>query len=178
MNCNEASELLAAAVLGDLRRDEQRAVHAHLAGCDSCLEEESELFESLRLLRTHADVEPGAGFHTAVMARVAESSREVTAAPVIPIRRVDLLTRTLLTAAATALLVVGLQSALEFWRQGPAPAPAGSAVYGAALTGHEDRPAPSLLDGTLFDRRRNIPEDLRQFKQTRRRGDAQRPLDL
>ncbi len=29
MNCNEASELLAAAVLGDLTRDEQRAVHAH-----------------------------------------------------------------------------------------------------------------------------------------------------
>ncbi len=177
MNCNEASELLAAAVLGDLHRDEQRAVHAHLAGCDRCLEEESELFESLRLLRTHADVEPGAGFHTTVMARAAESSRKVAAAPVIPIRRVGLLTRTLLTAAATALLVVGLQTALEFWRPGPAHAPAGSAVYGAALTG-EERPAPSLLDGTLFDRRRNIPEDLRRFKQTRRRGDTQRPLDL
>jgi len=178
MNCNESSVLLAAAVLGDLDRDEQRAVHAHLAGCDRCLEEEGELFESMRLLRAHGDTEPGAAFHAKVMARMAQA----TAVPVTPLplphRRVGLLTQVLLTAAATALIVVGLQTTLDAWRQGPVPSPAGTAVQGTALASQGARPAPSLLDGTLFDRRRNLPQDLRRFKQTRRQGDFQRPLDL
>jgi anti-sigma factor RsiW len=178
MNCNEASELLAAAVLGDLTRDEQRAVHAHLADCERCLEEEGDLFESLRLLRAHADVEPGPGFHAEVLARAAESATEGSPAPVIPIRRVGLLTQTLLTAAATALIVVGLQTALESWRTSPSASPAGFAFSEASLAGQELRTAPSLLDGTLFDRRRNDSEDLRRFQQSRRRGNDPRPLDL
>lgn len=178
MNCNEASELLAAAVLGDLDRDTQRAVHAHLAGCDGCLVDEGELFESMRLLRAHGDVEPGEGFHDSVMARAGGAATEPGVPLPLPHRRVGLLTQTLLTAAATALIVVGLQTTLEAWRQGPALSPAGTAVHGTALARRGERPSPSLLNGTLFDRQRNVPEDLRRFKQTRRRGDSQRPLDL
>jgi len=175
MNCNESGDLLAAAILGDLDRDEQRAVHAHLAGCDRCLEEEGELFESMHLLRAHGDAEPGEEFHAKVMARMAEATA-VTVTPLTPPQpRVGSLTQILLSAAATALIVVGLQTTLEAWRQEPAP---GATVQGTALASQESRPAPSLLDGTLFDRRRNLPEDLRRFKQTRRQGDFQRPLDL
>ncbi len=178
MNCNEASELLAAAVLGDLDRDTQRAVHIHLAGCDRCLEEEDELFESMHLLRAHGEVEPGEGFHHTVMARAAGSATEIITPMPLPRRRVGLLTQTLLTAAATALIVMGLQTALESWRQGPAPSPAAAAVNWTTLVGQGDRPASSLLQGTLFDRQRNIPDDLRQLRQQWRRGEAQRSLGL
>jgi anti-sigma factor RsiW len=178
MNCREASELLAAAVLGDLDRERQRAVHTHLAGCDRCLVEEDDLFESMRLLRAHGDVEPGAGFHRRVMARAAAAAAENVRPLLPPQRRVGLLTQTLLTAAATALIVVGLQTALASWRQGPALSRAGAALSGTTPADQGAWTTSSLLRGTLFDRRRNIPNDLRQRRLQWRRGATPRPLDL
>lgn len=177
MNCNKVSELLAAAVLGDLNRHEKREVHAHLAVCDRCLDQEAEFHETMHLLRAHGEVEPGEDFHNSVMTRVENTVGSPFTAPPSP-AKVGLLTRTLLTAAATALVVVGLQTALESWRPGPAPSPAGTAVYGASLVSQEIRPTPVLLDGTLFDRQRNVPKDLRQYKNQRSSGSTQRPLDL
>ena len=162
MNCKEASERLAAAVLGDLDRDEQRAVHAHLAGCDRCLEEEHELFRSMHLLRAHAGEEPEVDIHDAVLARVAETTP--------PRRRVGLLTQTLLTAAASALVVVGLQTALQAWNASPVlPVSPASRPGGATTT---------LLQGTLFDRQRHVPDELRSLREQLRRGDARLPIEL
>jgi anti-sigma factor RsiW len=140
MNCNEASELLAAAVLGDLDRDEQRAVHTHLADCERCLEEEQELFQTMHLLRARPDQEPGPDLHRAVMARAGGRGR---------------MTRTLLTAAATVLVVLSLQTVIQNWPAGPA-APVAATVR-----------SPHLLEGTLFDRQRNLPEEVKQFRKTR-----------
>jgi anti-sigma factor RsiW len=178
MNCNTVSELLAAAVLGDLNRHEKREVHAHLAVCDRCLDQEAEFHETMHLLRAHGEVEPGEDFHTSVMTRVENTvGKPFTAPP--PRARVGLLTRTLLTAAATALVVVGLQTALESWQQGSAPSPAGAPVItGVTLAGQTDQALPSLLDGTLFDRQRNNPKAVRDMKPFRRRSDTSRPLDL
>ncbi len=154
MNCNEASEFLAAAVLGDLDRDGQRAVHTHLAGCDRCLDEERELFQTMHLLQACGDAEPGPHLHQQVMTRA---------------RQTGWLSRTLLTAAATALLVLGLQTMFEPARPGPV------SLSPASLTAP---PSPALLEGTLFDRQRNLPEDVKRFKQQRHGGDTLQPLYL
>ena len=140
MKCTEASELLAAAVLGDLGRDEQRAVHTHLAGCERCLEEEQELFQTMHLLRARPGEEPGPDLHRSVMARAGRSGR---------------MTRTLLTAAATVLVVLGLQAVIGSLPSNPAP-PAQATVR-----------SPHLLEGTLFDRQRNQPEEVKQFRKMR-----------
>jgi len=145
MNCNEASELLAAAVLGDLDRDGQRAVHAHLAGCERCLDEERELFQTMHLLRAGAETEPGPELHQAVMTRAGRRGRT---------------TWTLFTAAATVLLVVGLQTVVQTWTSR-------SVAPDTPTAGTIIARSPHLLEGTLFDRQRNLPDEVKRYRKTR-----------
>lgn len=164
MNCKEASGMLAAAVLGDLEEGRRRALHAHLAACDQCLVEESELLQTMHLLQDHADEEREVGVHEVVMNRVAGADQR-------PVGRV---TRTLLTAAATALIVVGLQTILEpSYRGRPAHAP-----VTLRHTATDGSAGNTLLRGTLFDRRRNEPDEIRRIREHRQGSAGPLPLDL
>ena len=54
----------------------------------------------------------------------------------------------------------------------PARDPNATNAYGEAWA------APRLLEGTLFDRGRDIPEELRSFREQLRSGGGERPLEL
>lgn len=75
-NHDEIRTLLSAYCGDDLAPAERRQVEEHLAMCDECRAEQSDLQTALRLIRTTPDVEPPPWLATRVMARIREQQQE------------------------------------------------------------------------------------------------------
>ncbi len=73
---DDIRKLLAAYCGDDLEPVERRRVEEHLAACDVCRAELSDLQTALRLVRTTPEVEPPPWLATRVMARIREQQRE------------------------------------------------------------------------------------------------------
>jgi anti-sigma factor RsiW len=175
MDCSEVRARLPAAVLFEIGAGELRRLHRHLARCDACLAEEVELQRTLALARAHGAEVTTDGFTDRVLATVAADESRGRALRFRPSRTatVDRLAGTLLTAAATLLLVLGLQTLTSEWSGTPSPPLPATALSGPEETDGTDR---RLLRGTMFDpARRTDPRALEAVDRLRS-GDRS-PLD-